>query len=150
LLNSIRSLISGDRPRTVDRFQARGAILSKTGLLGLTTVLTLLTGLGYAADKIALTCSGTMVSAGVKKPAPNQSLVVDLDRGIVTIESIGELSIVTRTESSVSFKGRSEDGQTAWQGDIDRFSGVAVVSVWRNNEMLLHYQLSCRRPEPLF
>ena len=124
--------------------------MSKFGLIALVTVLTLLSGVSYAADKIALTCSGTMVSAGIKKPAPNQSLVVDLDRGIVTIESIGELSIVTRTESSVSFKGRSEDGQTAWQGDIDRFSGLAVVSVWRNDEILLHYQLSCRRPEPLF
>ena len=124
--------------------------MSKFGLIALVTVLTLLSGVSYAADKIALTCSGTMVSAGIKKPAPNQSLVVDLDRGIVTIESIGELSIVTRTESSVSFKGRSEDGQTAWQGDIDRFSGVAVVSVWRNDKILLHYQLSCRRPEPLF
>jgi hypothetical protein len=124
--------------------------LSKFGLIALVTVLTLLSGVSYAADKIALTCSGTMVSAGIKKPAPNQSLVVDLDRGIVTIVSIGELSIVTRTESSVSFKGRSEDGQTAWQGDIDRFSGVAVVSVWRNDKKLLHYQLSCRRPEPLF
>ena len=91
-----------------------------------------------------------MVSAGAKEPAPNQSLVVDLDRGIVTIGSSGELSIVKRTENSVSFEGRSEDGQTAWRGDIDRFSGLTVVSVWRNDEILLHYQLSCRRPEPLF
>jgi hypothetical protein len=124
--------------------------LSKFGLIALATVLTLLTELSYAADKIALTCSGTVVSAGTKEPAPNQSLVVDLDRGIVTFESIGELSIIKRTENSVSFKGSSEDGQTMWQGDIDRSSGVAVVSVWRNKEALLHYQLSCRRPEPLF
>jgi hypothetical protein len=123
--------------------------LSKFGLIALATVLTLLTELSYAADKIALTCSGTVVSAGTKEPAPNQSLVVDLDR-IVTIESIGELTIVKRTEHSVSFKGSSEDGQTVWQGDLDRFSGLTVVNVWRNKEALLHYQLSCRRPEPLF
>ena len=124
--------------------------MSKFGLIALVTVLTLLTGLSYAADKIALTCSGTMVSAGIKKPAPNQSVVVDLDRGIVTIGSSGELSIVKRTENSVSFNGSSEDGQTVWQGDVDRFSGLMVVSIWRNKEALLHYQLSYRRPEPLF
>jgi len=124
--------------------------LSKFGLIALVTVLTLLTGLSYAADKIALTCSGTILSAGTKEPAPNQSLVIDLDRGIVKFGSIGELAIVKRTETSVYFNGNSEDGQTAWQGDIDRFSGVAVVSVWRNDKILLHYQLSCRRPEPLF
>ena len=129
--------------------RARGR-LRLLGPMSLVTALTLLGGVSYAADKIALTCSGTMVSAGIKEPAPNQSLVVDLDRGIVTIGSIGQLSIVKRTENSVSFKGSSEDGQTVWQGDVDRFSGFAVVSVWRNKEILLHYQLNCRRPEPLF
>ena len=124
--------------------------MSKFGLIALVTVLTLLTGLSYAADKIALTCSGTMVSAGAKEPAPNQSLVIDLDRGIVKFGSIGELAIVKRTETSVYFNGNSEDGQTVWQGDIDRFSGLAVVSVRRNKEIVRHYQLSCRRPEPLF
>ena len=133
-----------DRPQAIE-----GNILSKIGLIALATVL-ILTGLSYAADTIALTCSGTIVSGGTKEPAPNQSLVVDLDRGIVTIGSIGELSIVKRTENSVSFKGSSEDGQTVWQGDVDRFSGLTVVSVWRNKEILLHYQLICRRPEPLF
>jgi hypothetical protein len=32
----------------------------------------------------------------------------------------------------------------------DRFSGLAVVSVWRNQEVLVNYNLTCRRPEPLF
>jgi hypothetical protein len=133
-----------DRPQAIE-----GNILSKIGLIALATVL-ILTGLSYAAGKIALTCSGTIVSAGTKEPAPNLSLVIDLDRGIVTLGSIGELSIVKRTENSVSFKGSSEDGQTVWQGDVDRFSGLTVVSVWRNKQILLHYQLICRRPEPLF
>jgi hypothetical protein len=91
-----------------------------------------------------------MVAAGTKDTAPNQSLVIDLDRGIVTIGSVGKLSITKRSENSVSFEGKTEDGKTVWRGDIDRFSGLAVVSVWRNQEVLVNYNLTCRRPEPLF
>jgi hypothetical protein len=91
-----------------------------------------------------------MVAAGIKDPAPNQSLVIDLDRGIVTIGSIGQLSITKLSANSVSFEGKSEDGQTLWQGDVDRFSGLMVVSVWQNKEVLEYYNLTCRRPEPLF
>jgi hypothetical protein len=91
-----------------------------------------------------------MVAAGIKDPAPNQSLVIDLDRGIVTIGSIGQLSITKLTANSVSFEGKSEDGQTLWQGDVDRFSGLMVLSVWQNNDVLEYYNLTCRRPEPLF
>lgn len=91
-----------------------------------------------------------MVAAGTKDTAPTQSLIIDLDRGIVTMGSIGELSITKLTENSVSFQGKSEDGQTVWRGDVDRFSGLTVVSVWRNKEVLVNYNLTCRRPEPLF
>jgi hypothetical protein len=84
--------------------------MSKTGPLTL-PALALFAGIACAGDQIALTCSGTMVAAGTKDPAPNQSLVID--RGIVTIGSIGKLSITKRTENSVSFEGKSEDGQTA-------------------------------------
>ena len=123
--------------------------MSKTGLLTL-SALALFAGIACAGDQIALTCSGTMVAAGTKDTAPNQSLVIDLNRRIVTIGSIGELSITKLTENSVSFEGMSEDGQMVWRGDVDRFSGLAVVSVWRNKEVLVNYNLTCRRPEPLF
>ena len=123
--------------------------MSKTGLLTL-PALALFAGIACAGGQIALTCSGTMVASGTKDTAPNQSLVIDLDRGIVAIGSIGKLSITKRTENSVSFEGKTEDGQTEWRGDIDRFSGLAVVSVWRNKKVLVNYNLTCRRPEPLF
>ena len=123
--------------------------MSKTGPLAL-PALALFAGVACAGDQIALICSGTMVASGTKDTAPNQSLVIDLDRGIVAIGSIGKLSITKRTENSVSFEGKSEDGQTVWRGDVDRFSGLAVVSVWRNQEVLVNYNLTCRRPEPLF
>ena len=102
-----------------------GNILSKIGSIALTSVLTLLSGVASdAANTVALTCSEIVVSAGTKEPALNQSLIVDLDRGIVTIGSIGELPIVKVTETSVSFKGNLMDGQTVWKGDVDRFSGL--------------------------
>jgi hypothetical protein len=123
--------------------------LSKTGLLAL-SALVFFAGVACADDQIALTCSGTMVAAGTKNTAPNQSLVIDLDRGIVKIGSIGELSITKLTENAVSFEAKSPDGQTVWRGDVDRFSGLAIVSVWRNREVLVNYNLTCRRPEPLF
>ena len=123
--------------------------MSKTGLLTL-PALALFAGIARAGGQIALICSGTMVASGTKDTAPNQSLVIDLDRGIVAIGSIGKLSITKRTENSVSFEGKTEDGQTVWRGDIDRFSGLAVVSVWRNKKVLVNYNLTCRRPEPLF
>jgi len=123
--------------------------VSKTGLLTL-PALALFAGIARAGGQIALICSGTMVASGTKDTAPNQSLVIDLDRGIVAIGSIGKLSITKRTENSVSFEGKTEDGQTVWRGDIDRFSGLAVVSVWRNKKVLVNYNLTCRRPEPLF
>ena len=123
--------------------------MSKTGLLTL-PALALFAGIACAGGQIALICSGTMVASGTKDTAPNQSLVIDLDRGIVAIGSIGKLSITKRTENSVSFEGKTEDGQTVWRGDVDRFSGLAVVSVWRNKKVLVNYNLTCRRPEPLF
>ena len=123
--------------------------MSKTGLLTL-PALALFAGIASAGGQIALICSGTMVASGTKETAPNQSLVIDLDRGIVAIGSVGKLSITKRTENSVSFEGKTEDGQTVWRGDVDRFSGLAVVSVWRNKKVLVNYNLTCRRPEPLF
>jgi hypothetical protein len=122
----------------------------KSSLAPFAVALALLSGIACAADEVALTCSGTRVAAGTKEPAPNQSLVIDLDRGIVKMGSVGKLSVVKLTETSVQFKGNSEDGQTVWQGDVDRFSGVAVVSAWRDERIVMHYQLICRRPEPLF
>src|SRR4029077_20098746 len=97
--------------------------LSKTGLLAL-SALVFFAGVACADDQIALTCSGTMVAAGTKNTAPTQSLVIDLDRRIVKIGSIGELSITKLTENSASFQGKSEDGQTVWRGGGSRLLGT--------------------------
>jgi hypothetical protein len=75
----------------------------KNGLLiSCVTALALLTGVSYAADKITLTCSGTVWVKGFTKEgqAPNPSFVIDLDEGIVT-SSLGEFSIIELTPSRI-------------------------------------------------
>jgi hypothetical protein len=132
-------------------FKVRGDILSKLGLIALATALApQLTGVsGYAADKITLTCSGTMWVKGLTEEgqAPNPSFVIDLDEGIVT-SSLGEFAITELTPSRISFKAKH--GKTAWSGGVDRFSGDAIVTVQRNNEIVTDYKLTCKGANPLF
>ena len=131
-------------------FKVRGDILSKLGLIALATALAPLTGVSdYAADKITLTCSGTMWVKGLTEEgqAPNPSFVIDLDEGIVT-SSLGEFAITELTPSRISFKAKH--GKTAWSGGVDRFSGDAIVTVQRNNEIVTDYKLTCKGANPLF
>ena len=85
-------------------------------------------GMSYAADKIA-------------------SFVIDLDDGIVT-SSLGEFAITELTPSRISFKAKH--GETAWYGGLDRFSGYAIVTVQRGNEIVIDYKLTCKPAKPLF
>jgi len=39
-----------------------------------------------------------MISGTRKEPAPSQSLVVNMDEGVITLGSIGKLSIIKRTD----------------------------------------------------
>jgi hypothetical protein len=39
---------------------------------------------------------------------------------------------------------------TAWSGGVDRFSGDAIVTVQRNNEIVTDYKLTCKGANPLF
>jgi hypothetical protein len=123
-------------------------ILSKLRLIALATALAAqLTGVsGYAADKITLTCSGTMWVKGLtnERQAPNPSFVIDLDEGIVT-SSLGEFAITELTPGRISFKAKH--GQTAWYGGVDRFSGGAIVTVQHNNEIVTDYKLTCKPSE---
>ena len=79
--------------------------------------------------------------------APNPSFVIDLDDGIVT-SSLGEFAITELTPSRISFKAKH--GDTAWYGGVDRFSGDAIVTVQRSNEVITDYKLACKKANPLF
>src|SRR5215510_15485977 len=103
----------------------KGAALA----LGL-TVLTL--GVGYAADKITLTCWGTMrVERGDQSSSGTPigaSLAVDVDGGLVTT-TIGTtpltFTLTELTENVVVFGGESDRG--AGLGRIDRISGITSL-----------------------
>jgi len=113
----------------------RGDILSKIGPIALFISLTLLTGLGYAADKIALTCSGTLwIKGSGQGDLQGQSIIIDPDQGIVTMGYMGNFPITGSTETNVGFKGSFEDGDIL-SGWLDRYSGSAVVERLHNEEI---------------
>ena len=130
-------------------------------MITLTAGLTLVTDItGYAADsegsasqerisKITLNCSGTVWIKGLTKEgqASNPSFVIDLDEGMVT-SSLGEFAITELTPSRIAFMAKH--GETAWYGGVDRFSGDAVVTVQRNDEIVTDYKLACKSAKPLF
>ena len=130
---------------------SEGQVLSKLELIPLATALaSLLTGVtGHAANEIALTCSGTVWAKGLPREgqAPNPSFVIDLDEGIVR-SSLGEFAVTELTPSRISFKAKH--GETAWYGGLDRFSGYAIVTVQRGNEIVIDYKLTCKPAKPLF
>jgi hypothetical protein len=114
-------------------------------------ICVVLTGVSYAADKIPLACSGTSWTKGnnIQMQAPSQSLVIDPDRGIVTSPLFGKLSILKKSaEDDISFKGVAENGNIT-VGRFDPYSGFATVRTWHNKELLLNYNLNCKRANPL-
>jgi hypothetical protein len=97
----------------------------------------LLSGIGYAADKVVLTCSGISWAKGqtaAQLPLPSHSLVVDSDNSIVT-GIFGQLSISKSSESEISLEGVDKEGDLV-HGSIDRYTGSTVVSTYRNKEIV--------------
>jgi hypothetical protein len=82
-------------------------------------------------------------------PLPPQSLIIDLEQGTVT-SPFGDFSITKRSDNKVVFEAYSEDGGTKFSGGLERYSGSAIVTGWRNKEVVSNYNLTCRRADPLF
>jgi hypothetical protein len=118
----------------------------------LTTLLALFAGVSYAADKITLTCSGMQwdKSFPIKKEiVPPQSVIIDLDKGIVTMP-LGESDLSEITENYMTFAGVSDDRKRSWKGRIDRISGAGYVTITFGSEISSNIQLSCKPAKPLF
>src|SRR5262245_34874157 len=106
-------------------------------------------GVAYAADKITLTCSGTMrVVRGEQSSSSTPigaSLAVDLDEGLVTTK-IGTTSLTFTltglTENVVVFRGESERG--AGLGRIDRVSGMTSLIIKKERELDQVFELTCK------
>jgi hypothetical protein len=74
--------------------------------------------------------------------APNVNFFVDQDQRFVTFSGQAPFSISHFTESGIEFEG--ESGGAAWKGYISRLSGSALLEAWRNDKIILKYELSCR------
>ena len=130
-----------DRPQAIE-----GNILSKIGLIALAGLALLVIGDSYAADKIVLTCSGAP-SGTIETPIPSLSLIIDLNLFWV-MGSIGSFFISKITENRVDFKA-VRNGDIVL-GSVDRYSGSAVITTRRNEEVVSTYNLTCKRANPLF
>jgi hypothetical protein len=116
--------------------------------------LVLLPGLVSAAEKITLACSGTLTSKSTRPPwaefpVPSQSIVVDLERGLV-MSSFGHFSITEASENSIKFRADFDEPGKFTVGGIDRVAGSAIVTGYKNNEPVSSYNLNCRRTAPMF
>jgi hypothetical protein len=108
--------------------------MTKIGLMAFATAL-LLTGSGYAADKIALTCTGTLATwtASGKSETPAEvTLVIDLEAGLVSGD-LGELSITSKDRYRLQFGKINEDVHI--EGLLDRAS-TARVTTFHKTEMV--------------
>jgi hypothetical protein len=122
----------------VDR-HSDGELVSKVGqLVFVLPALALVSDDACAADKIALTCSGTVSSKskGYDKPFPSTALIIDLDQKKVT-GALGEFSITESTERSIWFRGADGGGM------IDRNSGHAIVREAFGTDRR-SYELTCK------
>jgi hypothetical protein len=45
---------------------------------------------------------------------------------------------------------RNDHRADALLAGFDRYSGSAIVTGWRNKEVIANYNLTCKRAEPLF
>ena len=118
--------------------------------LSVAAALTLLSPVS-AAERIVLSCSGTMFVPGQfgVAPVPDQSFIIDLDKGSVS-SSLGDFSITKVTEDRVDFRANSGQVGVFTEGGVNRLTGAATVTSWRNEKAVLNYNLACKRTNPLF
>jgi hypothetical protein len=125
--------------------------MAKIGLIAFATAILLTGAAGYAAEKVAFTCSGTLrvLPEDEKGSSLNTSLVVDLDKGVVTGE-VGwchfpcSFSIAHVSETEIEFKGQSE------QGRMDRITGSLFVTESLEDRSWTGYEATCKPTKPLF
>ena len=89
-----------------------------------------------AAERMALTCTGTVSSKGYEQPSPGIALIIDLDQKKVT-GALGKFAVTESTENSIWFRGAIGGGM------IDRKSGVATVYEAFSAERK-RYALTCK------
>jgi hypothetical protein len=87
-----------------------------------------------------------------KETVPPQSVIIDLDKGIVTMP-LGDSDLSEINENYMTFAGVSDDRKRSWKGRIDRISGAGYVTITFGSEVSSissNIQLSCKPAKPLF
>jgi hypothetical protein len=116
-------------------------------------------GASYAADKLALTCSGS-VSRNDKIPLRDDdgtySFVVDLDRNVVGFgysisTGAGDNIPITKvTDNYIQF-GNQALSNPYWEGELDRYTGsLHLFHRSRLGGDTENYYLDCKPAKPLF
>ena len=109
----------------------------------------LIADVSHAAEKITLTCSGTYtipVFPLDHEDASGISIVIDLDRKVVTtslIDDPSEAPITESTENQIRFSS-----SLGW-GSVNRYSGAANLVILVGGQGWL-YSLNCKPAKPLF
>jgi hypothetical protein len=115
-------------------------------------------GAGYAAEKIALTCTGFFFRNDTLAPGDDRtySFVVDLDRKVVGFGySIAtgagdDIPITKATDNYIQF-GTQALIDPYWEGELDRYTGsLHVFHRWRLGGDTEDYRLDCKPAKPLF
>jgi hypothetical protein len=110
----------------------------------------------YAGGKIAFHCEGTMDYPGTPVSEHTvSSLVVDLDKGVVTGDNIGPsggplpITEVTETHIRLYKAVPNTDGVS---GFMDRFTGALSVTYYgdKSKPPAIVYAFTCKPAKPLF
>jgi hypothetical protein len=129
------------------------------GLMAFATLL--LSGTSYAADKIVLTCSGTesIFHNGRNDDdlATNTSLVIDLDKGVVSglygcSDPSCSFTITEVTETIIKFKAEDEGGGEVkmHHGEVNRITGELDVIQYINEDASATYSGTCKPASAFF
>ena len=101
----------------------------------------LLTGPAYAADKIALVCSGTAtLEDRVPHPLTGQTLTMDLEHKTVS-GFLGHLAVIGASPAYISLRGLGEESDLV--GFIRPYSGVTLLASPKRS-----YDLNCQPAKP--
>jgi hypothetical protein len=103
--------------------------------------IALLSGPAYAADKVALVCSGTAtLEDGVPHPLTGQTLTVDLEHKTVS-GFLGHLAVIGASPTYISLRGLGEESDL--MGFIRPYSGVTLLASPKRS-----YDLNCQPAKP--
>jgi hypothetical protein len=106
----------------------------------------LLTAPSYAAEKVILSCVGTVTTNGRANERAEGSLVIDLDQGIVSWGPTN-LPIVDDRGTIISFANKSEPW--GWIGGIIDRGGVFITEYQQFSKEIRNYKFtSCKAMTP--